>query len=93
MANLTIYEFYTSPNAIGEVTWPADVTTTGTTSTTVSLSASTRAFIVCADADCHIQINGSGSSAAASAYTQPILSAVANQFRIGPASGQTLKFA
>lgn len=93
MANITVFEFTGSPNALGELTWPADVTTTTTTASIVSLGASTRAFIVCADADCHMIINGSGVSTAADAYKLPVLSAIPNQFLISPTSGQTLKFA
>lgn len=94
MANVTVYEFSGAPNAIGDVTWPADVVTTTATASTVNLGATTRVFVVCADADCHAAINGSTQSAnAASAYTVPILSAVPNQFVIAPAASQTVKFA
>lgn len=93
MANLTIYEFSSAPNAANECIWPADMTTARTTSDTHTLGASTRAFMVCADADCHMQINPSGVSTAATAYAIPILSAVYNQFTVAPSAGQTLKFA
>lgn len=91
-ANVTVFEFSLAPNAAGEVTWPADVTTTTTTASTVSLATSTRAFIITADVDCRGIINASGVSTAAGVSTLPILSAVPNQYVIAPASGQTLKF-
>lgn len=93
MANITVYQFYQTPNAQGDVTWPADKTTTGTTGDSVTLDSTTRAFIVCADGDCHIQINASGVSTAASAYSVPILSSVPNAFIVAAGSGQNLKFA
>jgi hypothetical protein len=93
MANITVFEFFGSPNASNEVFWPADVITTTTSASTVTLNASTRAFIICADADCRAMINANGVSTVAGVSTMPILSAVPNQFIIAPASGQTLKFA
>lgn len=93
MANITVFEFSLAPNAVGEVTWPADVTTTTTTASTVSLASGTRAFIITADVDCRAIINGAGVSTAASASTLPVLSAVPNQYVISPAAGQTVKFA
>lgn len=92
MANITVFEFSLTPNTAGEVTWPADVTTTTTTASTVSLAATTRAFIVCSDADARMIIDASGVSTAASASTLPILSAIQNQFVLAPGAGQTLKF-
>ncbi|WP_133255483.1 hypothetical protein [Phenylobacterium soli] len=93
MANITVFEFSLSPNAAGEVTWPADVTTTTTTASTVSLAATTRAFIVTADQDCRAIINASGVSTAAGVSTLPILGSAPNQFLIAAGSGQTVKFA
>lgn len=93
MSNITVFEFSLAPNAVGEVTWPADVTTTTTTASTVSLASGTRAFIITADADCRAIINASGVSTAAGVSTLPVLSAVPNQYVIAPAAGQTVKFA
>lgn len=93
MANLTIYEFYSSPNAAGECIHPADVVTTRASTETHTLAQTTRAIQICADADCRMQINPNGVSTAASVSAVPILSAVFNQFTIAPAAGQTLKFA
>jgi hypothetical protein len=93
VANITVFEFFAAPNAIGDVIWPADVVTTTTTASTINLSANTRAFIVTADADCRAIVNASGVSTAAGVSTLPVLSAAPNQFTIAPASGQSLKFA
>lgn len=94
MANITLYEFSSLPNAANDCIWPADTVTTTTTGSTVTLGSTTRAFIVCSDADCHAAVNGPTQTAnAASGYTLPILSAVPNQFTISNAAGQTVKFA
>lgn len=95
MASITIFEFIASPNAIGEVTWPADVLTTIDTAsvTSVSLAATTRAVVITADADVRMRVNASGVTTAASASMIPILSVAPNQITVAPGAGQTLKFA
>lgn len=93
MANITVFEFSTAPNSAGEVTWPADTATTGTTATVFTLGQFTRAVIVCADTDARMFIDGPTGSTVASASTIPVLSAVQNQFVVSANASQTLRFA
>lgn len=98
MANITVFEFFQTPNAggiappLGVAIWPADKSTAGATGGTVTLTEDTQLIVVCADVDCRMRISKSTDATAAAASDIPILGKVPNTYLINKRLGQTLRF-
>lgn len=86
MANITIHEFISLPNAQSEFLWPAD-RTTRTTGSSHSLAATTRAFVVTTDTNGRMafdQASGAGDI--------PLLSSIENSYILIEPTARTIYF-
>lgn len=89
MANVTIHEFKAVPDGNGDLSWPADYTTTIASTSTHALNNASNYVIITADADCRVSFE---TSVAAVASGMVILGAVDNPFRLRNGKSRTLKF-
>lgn len=87
MAAYVVHEFYTTPNARGEVEWPAEASTPVAAAGSHTTNASTKTVVITCDADSRVSFDGG----AAAAQDIPLLTSAINQFEF-QGGALTLKF-